>query len=220
MSTTALRQSEGKSSERIHEKVATLLPEEPSLPILDLGCGRGEFLRRLAGRGWTELHGCDGYRFEPDGSLPFGFVQADLNQTLPFDDGSFGAVTAIEVIEHLENPRHLIREISRVLRPGGWAVITTPNNESWLSLLSLGIRGHFSAFADSCYPAHITPVLEVDLRRMLGEQGFEGVEVSFTDSGRIPGTDWHWQALSGTRVFRGKRFSDNLIARAQKPGGP
>jgi SAM-dependent methyltransferase len=46
----------------------------------------------------------------------------------PFDDGTFDLVTCCEVIEHLmQNPVHALAEIHRVLRPGGWFVLSTPN---------------------------------------------------------------------------------------------
>jgi 2-polyprenyl-3-methyl-5-hydroxy-6-metoxy-1,4-benzoquinol methylase len=52
----------------------------------------------------------------------------DLNrQPLPYANDCFVLVTCIETIEHLENYRQLIREVYRVLRPGGVAVFSTPN---------------------------------------------------------------------------------------------
>ena len=48
--------------------------------------------------------------------------------TLPFEDNSFDVVTALEVIEHIEDPDIMIQEIMRVTRPNGSVIITTPNN--------------------------------------------------------------------------------------------
>ena len=135
------------------------------------------------------------------------FKQADLNGALPYTDQSFAAVAAVELIEHLENPRRLIRESHRVLKPGGVALVTTPNLESFTSLISLVLRGYPSAFSEDNYPAHITPVLKIDLRRMFREAGFTNASTSWSGWGRIPGTPWHWQALSGRGG--GRRVSDN-----------
>ena len=55
-------------------------------------------------------------------------------------DGWADVVTALEVIEHLENPRAFCRELARVAKPGGWVVVTTPNQLSLLSLLSLVVK--------------------------------------------------------------------------------
>ncbi len=51
-------------------------------------------------------------------------------EALPFPDGAFDRVLSREVIEHVASPRAMVREIARVLRPGGVAVITTENEES------------------------------------------------------------------------------------------
>lgn len=66
----------------------------------------------------------------------------DLNSEhlLPFVDEYFDAIFVGDVIEHLFSPDHLLSEIYRLLRPGGYAVITTPNLASWRNriVLSLG----------------------------------------------------------------------------------
>jgi len=51
----------------------------------------------------------------------------DLNRFLPFRAGAFDAVNLVEVIEHIEGQAQLIREIRRVLKPGGRVLISTPN---------------------------------------------------------------------------------------------
>ena len=215
--TNALLMSRGESAEFLHQWVLGVLSElpsqKPSASLRDLGCGTGTFLGALGQGGYTDLMGCDGHEFK--GTSRFKFVKADLNAKLPFKDAQFAIVTAIEVIEHLENPRHLVREIFRILKPGGLAIITTPNTESITSLLSLGLRGFHSAFSDADYPAHITPVLAVDLRRIFQESLFENIQLKWSDQGRVPGVGWHWQQASRA-LFRGKRFSDQLLLKALK----
>jgi SAM-dependent methyltransferase len=66
---------------------------------------------------------------------------ANLNdQPLPYADASFDIVTATEVIEHLEHFRRVIREIHRVLKPGGICILSTPN------ILNLNSRLRFLGF--------------------------------------------------------------------------
>jgi hypothetical protein len=97
-------------------------------------------------------------------------------------------------------------------------VISTPNNESWRSLLSLWLRGHHIAFLDGSYPAHITALVRRDLHRLLAEAGFEPPQFRFTDHGGIPGKPTtSWQTISAGKL-NSLRFSDNLIAIARKPG--
>lgn len=63
------------------------------------------------------------------------------------------AVAAVETIEHLENPRRFVRLPVRLLRPGGWLFVTTPNQRSLLSLASLVVKGEFAHFQGVHYPA-------------------------------------------------------------------
>ena len=63
-------------------------------------------------------------------------VQANLNGTLPFAAASFDFVICQEGIEHMPNQLHLFQELNRVLRPGGRAIITTPNYSNLRSRLS------------------------------------------------------------------------------------
>lgn len=56
-------------------------------------------------------------------------VTADLNQPWPFADGSVGVVRAFDIIEHLRDPLHVMRELWRVLCPGGLALIQVPSTD-------------------------------------------------------------------------------------------
>ncbi len=85
--------------------------------VLDLGCGATPF--RPAGDAY-EVIGIDQ---DKD-----GFVRCDFSYDhVPFPDESFDSVTAWEVFEHLENPFFAMREVWRVLRPGGRFLISVPN---------------------------------------------------------------------------------------------
>jgi len=68
-------------------------------------------------------------------------ISIDLNQDapLPFPTASFDCIHSGEVIEHLFSPDLLLQEIARLLKPGGYAVITTPNLASWRNRLALAL---------------------------------------------------------------------------------
>jgi 2-polyprenyl-3-methyl-5-hydroxy-6-metoxy-1,4-benzoquinol methylase len=125
-------------------------------------------------------------------------------------------VVSVETIEHLENPRAFLRELARIARPGAPVIVTTPNQLSALSLLTLVTRQRFASFQDVHYPAHRTALLEVDLRRIAAEIGLRDVVVRYTLAGRIVFTARHypgWLARlaprlsSDTVVLIGRRMA-------------
>jgi 2-polyprenyl-3-methyl-5-hydroxy-6-metoxy-1,4-benzoquinol methylase len=113
----------------------------------------------------------------------------NLNESLPYSDATFDAVVSLEVIEHLKNPRHFMREIERILKVSGRCLITTPNQISLASKLCLLLRDQFQHFQDTCYPAHITALVPIDLQRIIVEAGLTVESLAYTDNGRIPGTE-------------------------------
>lgn len=95
---------------------------------LDIGAGTGDLLKLLR-QTWPQLQAeaCD-YHIERFALPDVNIVQLDLNtHPLPYADNSFDLVTCSEVLEHVENYRAVLREIHRVLKPGGLMVVTTPN---------------------------------------------------------------------------------------------
>jgi 2-polyprenyl-3-methyl-5-hydroxy-6-metoxy-1,4-benzoquinol methylase len=200
--------SEGQSSGPIHTLVRCVVQEHApgAGTLVDVGCGTGALARSLNGC-VGEYVGCDVVRYT---GFPTGlrFVEADLNRApYPLEAASADVVACVETIEHLENPRLVVRELVRVVRPGGIVLVTTPNQLSVLSKLTLVLKNQFNAFLDGPYPAHITALVEQDLVRIARECGLEQVEVRFTDSGRIPGSAKHWPSQLGG----GRAFSDNIL---------
>jgi 2-polyprenyl-3-methyl-5-hydroxy-6-metoxy-1,4-benzoquinol methylase len=214
----AAKASGGTSSDVIANRVVEII-EQSNLcgRVLDYGAGIGKLTRRL----WElsrfdQITGADILPRPGDlpGAIPWHCL--DLNQGEVLPAACFDAVIAAEVIEHLENPREVAREWYRILKAGGTLILSTPNNESFRSLAALLIRGHYVAFDDSCYPAHITALLRKDLMRILGEAGFSGVRFHFTNAGGVPKLPVvTWQQLS-FGLLKGCRFSDNVIATAIK----
>ena len=187
------RLSQGTANDAIHAMVERLLGEAGAAgTLIDVGCGTGDLWRRLRGR-FSRVIGVDAVRYD---GLPqdVTFTAADLDEALPLADGLADATVAVEVIEHLENPRAFVRELARITRPGGWVVITTPNQLSALSLLTLLVKGRFSAFQERDYPAHRTALLEIDLRRIAAECGLEEVRIAHSRRGRLPLAAWHYPA--------------------------
>ena len=121
------------------EVAAALLAALPTGPLLDIGCGTGWWLRRLADDGRTELQGVD---VQPErveraaGAVPEARVSAADARELPFRDGEFSAVTMLLLLSSLRDREAILAaraEAMRVLRPGGvllvWDVrVANPRN--------------------------------------------------------------------------------------------
>jgi 2-polyprenyl-3-methyl-5-hydroxy-6-metoxy-1,4-benzoquinol methylase len=210
--------SGGTSSEAIYRIIERVIVENGLRgSVLDYGAGVGDLTRRLCRLcRFHRVTGADIMSFPHDLVGTVKWIEQDLNAPIVDHDGEFDVVVAAEVIEHLENPRLMVRELFRLLRPGGTAIVSTPNNESWRSILALVGRGHFASFTETSYPAHITALLRLDLTRIFLEAKFMAPRFYFTDHGGIPKKPKiTWQGVS-LGLLRGLRFSDNLVAVAIK----
>lgn len=215
----AAKLSGGTSSNAIYSLIErTIIERGIGGKILDYGAGVGNMTRRLLGlQRFDAVAAIDIMPVPGELAASVEWCAQDLNSPMSYDDSTFDVVVAAEVIEHLENPRLVMREIFRVLRPGGTAIITTPNNESWRSVIALLFRGHYVAFGDSSYPAHIMALLRKDLARIFQEVHFSSPQFHFTDHGGLPGKPTiRWQQVT-FGLLRGVRFSDNVLALAVKP---
>jgi SAM-dependent methyltransferase len=113
-------------------------------------------------------------------------VVADA-QTLPFPDQSFDAVVSVEVIEHVPDGRAMLTECHRVLKPGGWAVVSTPcgnrGSLEWCRARLSGNLGrgiddgvHFGRHDD---PTHLRRYRSNEFRGIALSMGFSVTSVSF-----------------------------------------
>ncbi|MGH7458479.1 MAG: methyltransferase domain-containing protein [Longimicrobiaceae bacterium] len=173
------------------------LPGYPRLRVVDLSCGRGEILSALARDGCTvrgSHYRADDYKLR-DSEEPIHLKGipvdegVDLMKPLPYDASSFEVVILTEVVEHLFSHAPLMHEVGRVLKPGGWLVLSTPN------LHRLHSRWHFfwtgthklirrrvgwDLSPDDLYAYHIGPVDFPLLHTVLYQAGLKVGRVSFT----------------------------------------
>lgn len=111
---------------------------EGALELLDVGCGGG-FLSNYMAKNGFKVTGVD--MSEPslevarryDESRSVTYRHADAHH-LPFEDGSFDVVCAMDFLEHVDKPALVVREVSRILRPGGMFFFYT-FNRNWISRL-------------------------------------------------------------------------------------
>ena len=165
--------------------------------VLDLGCGNGSFISLFRDRNW-KLYGSD---FSPTGIdiarqnfAGIDFFLADASSPVGDIQERVGGVDAIlcaEVIEHVYDPRGLVRNAFNLLEPGGTLIITTPYH-GYLKNVMLSLTGqmdqHFTVLWDH---GHIKFWSAKTLRTLLEEAGFEWVE--FRGCGRLP---WLWKSMA------------------------
>jgi 2-polyprenyl-3-methyl-5-hydroxy-6-metoxy-1,4-benzoquinol methylase len=209
------RQSLGTSSAPIYRAVADAVSARHSGRgiLVDVGCGAGQLCADL-GRRFDRYFGINMLRYDglPD-EVEFHQMDLDTGRS-PLPDSSGDVVVAVETIEHLENPRAFARELTRLARPGGWVIVTTPNQLSLLSKMTPVMKNEFNAFQSNSYPAHLTALLETDLRRIVAECGWVDVTVAYTGSGRIPGSASRWPR-SLCRLLP-RTLSDNVLIIGRK----
>jgi SAM-dependent methyltransferase len=102
------------------------LPLPTAAQVLDAGCGSGRTLQELEHYG--EVHGIElsAEAAEVARSRGHGQVVTGPVERLPWPDGTFDLITCLDVLEHLADEHTAMRELARVCRPSGWAVLTVP----------------------------------------------------------------------------------------------
>jgi ubiquinone/menaquinone biosynthesis C-methylase UbiE len=128
-------------SKRYHRGlISTVLKSIPlqSKKILDIGCGYGNMTKFLEKKSDT-IVGLDlgGVFYLPYLSEKLSFLKSDALH-IPFCDNTFDCVISLDVIEHIDDDMGFVCDVNRVLKPGGLAIIETPNRRR-LSMRILGL---------------------------------------------------------------------------------
>lgn len=137
---------------------------EAGQKLLEVGCGRGEFLSGFIACG-VKGYGVDRSRAAEKYCPQAELKSADLEtEGLPYEDGTLDVIYSKSVIEHFHNPEKLVTEIYRVLKPGGLVITMCPDWE-------FNYRIYFEDYT------HRTPFMQSSLRDIQLIHGFENVQV-------------------------------------------
>jgi 2-polyprenyl-3-methyl-5-hydroxy-6-metoxy-1,4-benzoquinol methylase len=113
--------------------------------ILDIGCGNGIFLDRLKKQGFGNIAGADLANYLKDKSHKH--IIADINvEKLPIEESSYDVITALQVLEHLENYFLILQEAARVLKPGGYFIFSVPHPFNIFYRIKFALTGNMSGF--------------------------------------------------------------------------
>jgi SAM-dependent methyltransferase len=130
--------------EKAYDNIKHLVLPKEKARILDVGGGNGQMLAYLGVKNATILDISDSGLIFAAKNFGFDTVKGDVEKRFPFKDSEFDVVYCCEVLEHLDKPEVTIREIKRILKDGGEAIISVPNvkpdgshHKQWFKIESL-----------------------------------------------------------------------------------
>lgn len=127
------------SDRQNRELILSLMPRGKSIKILDLGCHDGEYTKKIAkASGSNNVWGLE---IMPDNASKakkngIKVVIGDLEKKFPFRDNEFDVIHSNQVIEHVKDCDFFMKEVYRILKPGGVTIHSTENGSSWHNILA------------------------------------------------------------------------------------
>jgi 2-polyprenyl-3-methyl-5-hydroxy-6-metoxy-1,4-benzoquinol methylase len=184
-------------------RIGKLLPTDHRARCLDLACGCGETIYALEREGFADTHGVDLSKQEVEEAAHFVKGRVDCDDALAYlrrlPPASVDFVTALNFLEHLEKDalHDMLREIRRVLAPGGRLVAMVPNAQS--------THGSLTRYWDMTHHWAFTPN---NFRQLAVLTGFEP-EPRFHECGPVPHgvvSAARWLAWQGIRAATALRL--------------
>lgn len=183
------------------------IPFSNSVRLLDIGCGNGKFMNSMTALGWD----CEGVEFSDTA------IQECEKQSLKvfhgdvhaaeFDADTFDVVSIRHVIEHIPDPNIFLKEISRILKPGGRLVVKTPNSQA------LG-RGYFGVFwFANDVPRHLVLFSPENLAEAAARQQLAAITQTCFTTPKIILNSWDYKTNNQGKPSKRKALP-RLLAKA------
>jgi 2-polyprenyl-3-methyl-5-hydroxy-6-metoxy-1,4-benzoquinol methylase len=183
----AFKDGDGSS----HAVILEMLAGRPPARILDLGCSGGLFAAHARAAG-HHVTGVDREEIPGVRGRTDRFILASLEDGIPAAAGDgYDVIVAADVIEHLSQPAAVLRDMRRVLRPGGQVLLSVPNFAHWYprARVALGLFGYDRrGILDE---THLRFFTRATLRRLVRSTGFDilGEHATGLPLGAISATD-------------------------------
>ncbi len=103
-----------------------VMPQVTGLKLLDVGCGAGNMIHHLSKYGKVKGLEVDARPVRQARLRGYDVDQYDAQDPFPFEDATYDVVTALDVIEHIDDDMPVLKESFRVLKPGGHIIVTVP----------------------------------------------------------------------------------------------
>lgn len=176
------------------EPVFEILRDAGATRILDAGCGNGAFVAEAARRGFRAA-GCDasadGIRIARESHPGSRFEQLSVyDDPASIPGAPFDALVSLEVVEHLERPRELLRFARSLLDREGRLILSTPYH-GYLKNLAISLAGAWDRHWDPLWDGgHVKFFSRATLAALLEAEGFR--ITGFRGAGRVP---WLWKSM-------------------------